>query len=146
MPQRWAHAGLLPVSDHLAVRPRVRYRHLSAGPDLALMTALRNYAGAGCHAPDSVQHGEDDQAGSQHGGADPPSTHGYLGPAVRAGRLTPPDVMGWQQPGGTKVRLWVGKGMGDRVFVFFSNRLGCQGSLLVSVAVTILLIVLLRLV
>jgi hypothetical protein len=30
------------------------------------------------------------------------------------------------------------------VFVFFSNRLGCLGSLLISIAVSVILIVLLR--
>ena len=45
----------------------------------------------------------------------------------------------------------VGVGPGGRtgttqgVFVFFSNRLGCLGSILVSIAATVLLIVILRL-
>ncbi len=38
----------------------------------------------------------------------------------------------------------VGVGTGVCVFLFFSNRLGCAGSLLLSLVVTALLILLLR--
>ena len=36
-----------------------------------------------------------------------------------------------------------GTGYGQRMFFFFSNRLGCLGSLLVSAAVTVVLLLLL---
>jgi hypothetical protein len=42
------------------------------------------------------------------------------------------------------VRKRSGAGKEQTVFVFFSNRLGCAGSLLLSAAVTVLLIVLFR--
>jgi hypothetical protein len=44
----------------------------------------------------------------------------------------------------TNVRSAGGVGSAARVFVFFSNRLGCVGSLMVSLVATLVLILLLK--
>ncbi|NYE50183.1 hypothetical protein HDA32_005303 [Spinactinospora alkalitolerans] len=53
--------------------------------------------------------------------------------------MTAPQTSGAVRAG---VRRW-GAGQGDTMFVFFSNRLGCFGSIAVSIAATALLLLIL---
>jgi hypothetical protein len=63
---------------------------------------------------------------------------------VLAGQaIRPPSPTAWSGP--TTARTSdEAEGYSGGVFLFFSNRLGCAGSLLVSLAVTVVLVALLR--